>query len=341
MKLYFAILTSLAALPGICHAQDAPSLDTINAITAKYIKHLTTNAKYTYAKKSYGDIEFGKLFGTDNGEAYFGETVGMHKVSGTWLGKKDDKDYCQWKNADRITFVNRKSDNQSEIRYDHVAWANDSGSYQFASFLRPLELSEIVFPVSATAYGLSLNEYCVPFREQTIILSIANSEYRSAKCLLIATKPDPKVSGLRVETDYYLHPETGMVLAKRQKKMMSMQKGQIGMRDIDQLTEISYGPTENGLPFPKAIKGWFIWPDGKREPMTDVEFTEYKRYTPTADELDFEKTFGIQLPALPPKPLAKPGTFSKVGRWLLIAFGVAASATIAIAVVRRRRRIVA
>ena len=130
-----------------------------------------------------------------------------------------------------------------------------------------------------------------------------------------------------------------MVLAKRQKKMMSMQKGQIGMRDIDQLTEITYGPPmENGLPFPKAIKGWFVWPDGKREPMTDIEFTEYKRYTPTTDELDFEKNFGIQLPALPPKPMAKPGTASKVGRWLMIAFGIAASATIAIAIVRRRRK---
>src|SRR5205823_5617049 len=45
---------------------------------------------------------------------------------------------------------------------------------------------------------------------------------------------------------------------------------------------------------------------GRREPMTDIEFTEFRRYTPTADELDFEKQFGIPLPALPPKPDRSP-----------------------------------
>jgi len=235
MKYYLAVCALLAAFPCNSLAQDETNLDRVNAITAKSIKHLTTNAKYTYAKKSYGDMDFGKLAGTDNGEAYFGETVGMQKVTGTFLGKKYDEDYFRWKNADRLMFVDRKANNQSVIRRDHVPWASDSDSYHFASFLTPLELSELVFPVSALAYGSSLNEYSIPFRQQTIILSITNSDYKSEKCLLIATKPDPKMSALSVETDYYLHPETGMVLAKRQRKMMSIPKGQrqVALLNID------------------------------------------------------------------------------------------------------------
>ena len=97
-----------------------------------------------------------------------------------------------------------------------------------------------------------------------------------------------------------------------------------------------------GLPFPKSIKSWIVEAGGKRIPQTDVEYTEYKRYTPTPDEVDMEKQFGISPLPLPPRPElpatargATPGT--KIARWLYGSAALFAILTATI-VVRARRR---
>ena len=141
-------------------------------------------------------------------------------------------------------------------------------------------------------------------------------------------------------TEYILDKAHGMVLAMRQKGMYSVPKGSTAARllDVDQVTEVSYGPaTDNGLPFPTAVKGWYVWPTGRREPMTDVEFTEFRRYTPTADELDFEKQFGIPLPALPPRPAGSASAAGGRTKWWLLGGLVAVGLIAAVVVVRHRR----
>jgi hypothetical protein len=122
--------------------------------------------------------------------------------------------------------------------------------------------------------------------------------------------------------------------------MLHLPKGtkQATLLDVDQLTEVTYGPpTENGLPFPTAVKGWFVWPTGRREPLTDLTFSEFRRYTPTADELDFEKQFGIVLPALPPRPWVPSSVRGSRVIWWLLG-GLALTAVAAPVVCVRRRR---
>jgi hypothetical protein len=142
-------------------------------------------------------------------------------------------------------------------------------------------------------------------------------------------------AGTRSET-YHLEPATLRVFAIE--AVGHYQKGKL--EPIRRVTEVTYGPpTENGLPFPKAVKGWFIMPDGKRHPMTDIEFNEYRRYTPTADELDMEKQFGVKpLPSGPRPSLPGGGPAARVAGWLYAAAGALVLVTAGLVVVARRRR---
>ena len=105
---------------------------------------------------------------------------------------------------------------------------------------------------------------------------------------------------------------------------------------------ITYKQDKEKIPFPQSVKGWYIEPSGKKIPWIDVEYTEYKRYTPTPDEVDMEKQFGISPLPLPPRPElpaaargATPGT--KIARWLYGSAALFAILTATI-VVRARRR---
>ena len=77
---------------------------------------------------------------------------------------------------------------------------------------------------------------------------------------------------------------------------------------LRKVTEISYGPPapDTGLPFPTAVKTTYHLPDGKTFPGESVTFTEYRRYTPTPDEVDVEKVLKVKMPAIPPRPPLPP-----------------------------------
>ena len=70
-----------------------------------------------------------------------------------------------------------------------------------------------------------------------------------------------------------------------------------------------------------------------------IEYLEFSRYTPTADDFDLEKQFGV-------KPLPPPGTTaanaagtaaSRLWRWLYIAAGVLGVIALALIAYRWRR----
>ena len=124
------------------------------------------------------------------------------------------------------------------------------------------------------------------------------------------------------------------------------------------MVEVHYGPpqADTGLPFPTSVKGWFVTADGSKPTAEDVEFTEYRRYTPTAGEVDVATVFGVAVlpvPARPPLPpvghfmepiaLAQPVTTSAhPGRasryWYAAASALALAAGGLAYVVRRRVR---
>jgi hypothetical protein len=337
-----ATLLFAAVLTGQAPAQ-AVDTETVDRLTARAMKHLTTMSRFAYKEGIYGDMEFGKNFGYTTVEGYFGETTGVKRSTVVWFHPKSEDQSGLWVNGDRLVFTKKGDKGGTVIHRDHVAWAKDSDSSDFAAYYAYMGLRYFLLPTSAKKYGRSRNPASLPYREQfdPNATTISEVTHRGRPCIkVVLTRDTRRTAAKPLATEYFLDREHGMVLTQRQKGMPHVPKGStaLGYLDVDQVTEVTYGPpTENGLPFPTAVKGWFVWSKGRREPMTDLTFTEFRRYTPTADELDFEKQFGIPLPALPPKPgvLSSAGG-SRVSWWLLSGLALTAVAA-AVVYVRHRR----
>ncbi len=63
--------------------------------------------------------------------------------------------------------------------------------------------------------------------------------------------------------------------------------------------EITYEPSDLGYPVPKKYVMNYKSPEGIVTPGLEINFLEWKRYTPAADDFDLEKQFGL-------KPLPRP-----------------------------------
>jgi hypothetical protein len=103
---------------------------------------------------------------------------------------------------------------------------------------------------------------------------------------------------------------------------------------------LTYAPSTEGIPLPGKYELWFVLPDGRKVQQGLEEFQEYSRYTPTADDFDLEKQFGV-------KPLPPPGTggaaaaAGRRGWWLYAAAGVLGVITLGLVAYRWRRRVAA
>ncbi len=101
---------------------------------------------------------------------------------------------------------------------------------------------------------------------------------------------------------------------------------------------LTYRPSDEGFPLPWKFETWNLLPDGTRLPQSSAEVTEFARYTPTADDFDLGRQFGVT-PESPPEP---PAPEELSGRGLYAAAAVAALlAGWGVAVARRRRRLAA
>ena len=108
---------------------------------------------------------------------------------------------------------------------------------------------------------------------------------------------------------------------------------------IKQAGELTYAPGPDGYPVPKEYKQWYVYPDGRQVPRLEVTWLEFSPYTPTADDFDLEKQFGVTPPVEPP-PAEPPVPEELSWRGLYaVAAVVARLAGWGVAVVRRRRRL--
>ena len=343
MKVNSVVFILVCTLAAQTLAQ-SPDITAIDQLTAKAIKHLTTNTRYTCSSKSYTDLQFGKLFGHKDVRGWFGETQGLvHSTDVTYDPKSESK-FGVWVNGDQFVITKPGEKGGTVIHRQHAAWGKDSDAAAFADFPGHMGLGHFFLGTSARKYGLARNpdSFPVPDRYDPAATVITQDTYGGRACYKVVITPDAKQSRVKPAVhEYLLDKEHGMVLARRQKGTYHVPKGTTTMKllDVDQVTEVSYGPpqADTGLPFPTAVKGWFVWPTGRREPMTDVEFTEFRRYTPTADELDFEKQFGIPLPALPPKPAGSATAAGGRTKWWLLGGLAVVGLAAAVVVVRRRR----
>ena len=102
---------------------------------------------------------------------------------------------------------------------------------------------------------------------------------------------------------------------------------------------LTYAPSAEGVPLPTKYEMWYILPDGRKVPNGLDEFLEYSRYTPTADDFDLEKQFGIK--PLPPPGTgigSNPATSRRLGWWLYGGAALFALLTAGLIIMRRRRR---
>ena len=148
------------------------------------------------------------------------------------------------------------------------------------------------------------------------------------------------ISGLAITITTILDSENYLVLSLETSHRFHYKQGKYVPTKMN--LNITYKQDQEKIPFPQSVKGWYIEPSGKKIPWIDVEYTEYKRYTPTPDEVDMEKQFGISPLPLPPRPElpatargATPGT--KIARWLYGSAALFAILTATI-VIRARRR---
>jgi hypothetical protein len=98
-----------------------------------------------------------------------------------------------------------------------------------------------------------------------------------------------------------------------------------------------------GNRYPVKVEQHRLQPDGVQRKMSLVEFTEYAPYTPTADDLDLEKRFGVKPVAHEPRPdSAKPRPPKSSGSliWYIVG-GVLAVVAVGLVLYARRRRAVA
>lgn len=181
---------------------------------------------------------------------------------------------------------------------------------------------------------------------------VTTGNYKGADCIVV--RLDSPKRDRPQDNIFYLDPSSYMVIARE--TIGKPQTKTKRVEPIRRVVEITYGPPapDTGLPFPTKVKGEYITPDGKRYPAEDITFTEYRRYTPTSDEVDPEKVFRIKMPAIPPRPpllpegqyldSAPPGEMLAERRegvpawWWYAGAGVLAAVAAGLVVRSRRRR---
>jgi hypothetical protein len=176
-----------------------------------------------------------------------------------------------------------------------------------------------------------------PLRAKPGESKISRVDYKGMPCIRIEISR--VLDGMVVTVTVYLDAVHYVVLREEATHRFDYQKRTYVPTKKNK--EIVYTMTPDGIPFPKSVKGWYDEPNGKRIPFADVEFTEYRRYTPTADEVDMEKQFGLQPLPLPPRPELPPASRkTTVGTKLArLLYGIAALfAAITVALIFRRRK---
>ncbi len=163
-----------------------------------------------------------------------------------------------------------------------------------------------------------------------------HSEVKAFESVVLHGRPAIRVAVVDshgATTTSYFDPQNHYAFLEYERDKLFTLKG---YKDGKMAGVMTYVDGPEGFPIPKEYKEWFILPGGKRVPREEVVFTEYERYTPTDDDFDLEKQFGIK-----PFPKApKPGKLSggRWGRWLWIAGGVLGLTTLVLIALRWRRR---
>lgn len=110
-------------------------------------------------------------------------------------------------------------------------------------------------------------------------------------------------------------------------------------------TAVEYGPGPEGFPVPVSFRRWSVLPDGREVPVEEGRFVVYERYTPTDDDFDLSKHFGIDPGRVKWDEAPPPGAVPEKRQppllrrpWVWYTAGGVVAVLTALLVVRWRRR---
>lgn len=254
-----------------------------------------------------------------------GRFVGIHGMN-TWVSRvvgkstegKYTNNFAHIISPDDCYYLELKSAGQKNTLIKHATDWEDPTTFTSASRLFP------------ACYQLFQPQH----KQLKQVLEVADAEYegRPSKRITMLTTYDAKwVVHLDRNTYQLLHGEADKVFDYKTRSY-------VAGKDI---VRIEYR-TDGGKLWPTRREIYTVNAKGKKQPVAEFNFVEYAPYTPTADELDMEKQFGIKPIPYGPRPdSAKPGASGTAGRsrlWLYAVAGVLATTAIGIVAVRRRKK---
>jgi hypothetical protein len=175
------------------------------------------------------------------------------------------------------------------------------------------------------------------------LLSSEVSRYEGRGALRLTTHyPDRAITNI-----IYLDRDTYQLLYAESDKSLHYDGRLATYADEKSITRLTYRDAGDKR-YPAKYERYRLTADGRRMPMREYEFTEYTPYTPTADDLDLEKQFGVKPVEHEPRPArgaavvgapaakpASPGFSLKFDGWY-VAGGVLFLAVVGLVVFSRR-----
>ena len=325
----FLVLLFASIASATANGQDLKLLRELQVGTKVAHDALLRNVKIKGVRKYYDNMPIGKYLGTGtfdivaNGNAILLKESTTTSQSGIFI------------NADELYSIGATAKDKYAINWHSFAWKDQNSNRSTRYPYHLINMTSISNP--GTTHAGTANDY-YPDKEHHYPIREVDFDELAGKKVYRITQEWKNQDGITPIISY-VDATNFLVLREVTKRTLDFKLRK--MVDVEQVTDYTYTPNPGGIPFPKSVKGWYVEANGKKLPMTDIEYTEYKRYTPTPDEVDMEKQFGISPLPLPPRPElpaargATPGT--KIARWLYGSAALFAIITAAI-VIRARRR---
>lgn len=180
----------------------------------------------------------------------------------------------------------------------------------------------------------ALNDPTGPYRLRTIE-SVRDVTWNGRRAVAVRMKIP-----FNIRNTVYLDPDNHLAFLGFESDGSFDEKAK-GKGPVRQTGLVTYAPSKEGYPLPTKFEVWYVLPSGRKLPHVVTEFVEYSRYTPTADDFDLEKQFGVK--PLPKPAAGSPATTaiaanSRPGWWLYALAGVFGTVTAGPLAYRRLRK---
>ena len=180
------------------------------------------------------------------------------------------------------------------------------------------------------------------------VVGVNRVERNGRECIEVRTKWDNR-HGLVEFANTYLDPANDFITVAGEmdwKKVPIIKKGEKNTgREFRNAFEVEYSPSVEGYPLPKFIRYTTQYRGEPARKGSEVEFLSYEKYTPSPEDFQLEKEFGLTTPAVVAfaentalAPVAAPRRWWP---WLAVGAGLILAGVTIVILRRNRQRSVA